>query len=97
MTGMAHEPGSRLGPPEELSHGDFEMVVRRLADDLAFGTDASLFTGSGIEYAQSRPYEPGDPIKQIDWRMTARTTSSRSRSPSRVASLTPPMRSGSNA
>ena len=24
-----------LGPPEELAHGDFEMVVRRLADDLA--------------------------------------------------------------
>ncbi|MCH2144290.1 MAG: DUF58 domain-containing protein [Phycisphaerales bacterium] len=63
-----------LGPPEELARGDFEMVVRRLADDLAFGTDTSLFTGSGLEYAQSRPYEPGDPIKQIDWRMTARTS-----------------------
>ena len=50
------------------------MVVRRLADDLAFGTDTSMFTGSGLEYAQSRPYEPGDPIKQIDWRMTARST-----------------------
>lgn len=62
-----------LGPPDELAHGDFEMVVRRLADDLAFGTDASLFTGSGLEYAQSRTYEPGDPIKQIDWRLTART------------------------
>lgn len=63
-----------LVPPDELAHGDFEMVVRRLADDLAFGTDASLFTGSGLEYAQSRRYEPGDPIKQIDWRLTARTT-----------------------
>ena len=63
-----------LGPPDELARGDFEMVVRRLADDLAFGTDTSLFTGSGLEYAQSRPYEPGDPIKQIDWRMTARST-----------------------
>ena len=62
-----------LGPPEQLAHGDFEIVVRRLADDLAFGTDASLFTGSGLEYAKSRPYEPGDPIKQIDWRITART------------------------
>lgn len=64
--------GPRLGPPEELARGDFEMVVRRLADDLAFGTDTSLFTGSGLEYAQSRPYEPGDPIKQIDWKLTAR-------------------------
>lgn len=62
-----------LCPPDELAHGDFEMVVRRLADDLAFGTDTSLFTGSGLEYAQSRPYEAGDPIKQMDWRLTART------------------------
>lgn len=63
----------QLGPPDELAHGDFEMIVRRLADDLAFGTDTSLFTGGGLEYAQSRVYEPGDPIKQIDWRLTART------------------------
>ena len=62
-----------LGPPEQLAHGDFEIVVQRLAEDLAFGTDASLFTGSGLEYAQSRIYEPGDPIKQIDWKLSART------------------------
>jgi uncharacterized protein (DUF58 family) len=74
MTDARSAPNSGLGPPEELARGDFEMVVRRLADDLAFGTDASMFTGSGLEYAQSRPYEPGDPIKQIDWRMTARST-----------------------
>lgn len=62
-----------LGPPDELAHGDFEMVVRRLADDIAFGTDASLFTGSGLEYAESRPYVPGDSVRQMDWRLTART------------------------
>lgn len=70
MTRIDHP---ELGPPDELAHGDFEMVVRRLADDLAFGTDASMFTGPGLEYAQSRPYEPGDPIRQMDWRITART------------------------
>jgi len=62
-----------LRPPNELSRGDFEMVVRRLADDLAFGTDASLFVGSGIEYASSRPYIPGDSIRMLNWRLTART------------------------
>ena len=61
-----------LRPPDELSHADFELVVRRLADDLAFGTDASLFVGGGLEYAQSRPYEPGDPVRQLDWRITAK-------------------------
>lgn len=61
-----------LRPPDELARGDFELVVRRLADDLAFGMDPSRFVGSGLEYAQSRPYAPGDPVKMMDWRITAR-------------------------
>ena len=61
-----------LRPPDELARGDFEMVVRRLADDLAFGMDLSRFIGSGLEYAQSRPYSLGDPIKMMDWKITAR-------------------------
>ncbi len=62
-----------LQPPETLTRRGFEVVVRRLADDLAYGTDSSLYVGSGLEYAQSRPYVAGDPVKQMDWRVTART------------------------
>ncbi len=64
--------GPELRSPEELSHTEFEMVVRRLADDLAHGTDTSLFVGSGLEYAQSRPYVPGDSVRQLDSRVSAR-------------------------
>ncbi len=62
-----------LRPPSELVHADFEIVARRLADDMAFGTDTSRFVGCGLEYAQSRPYEPGDSVRQLDWRITAKT------------------------
>ncbi|TWU45712.1 hypothetical protein Q31b_08880 [Novipirellula aureliae] len=61
-----------LPNPDILSRANFELVVRRIADDIAFGTDDSLFVGSGLEYAQSRPYEPGDPVRQIDWKLSAR-------------------------
>lgn len=67
----ARETG--LPPPQQLARSDFDLVLRRLADDLAFGADNSLFVGSGLEYAGSRPYQRGDSIRLFDWRLTART------------------------
>lgn len=60
-------------PHDPVDARQFELNVKQLADSLTFGPDDSIYHGSGIEYSQSRVYEPGDSVKLIDWRISART------------------------
>ncbi|WP_116134970.1 DUF58 domain-containing protein [Tropicimonas sp. IMCC34043] len=38
-----------------------------------FGTKRSIFRGRGMEFDEARIYQPGDDVRAIDWRLTART------------------------
>lgn len=38
------------------------------------GGHQSAFRGRGMEFHESRPYQPGDDIRTIDWRVTARSS-----------------------
>jgi len=40
---------------------------------LMAGGHLSRFQGRGIEFDEVRPYQPGDDIRSMDWRVTART------------------------
>jgi len=45
---------------------------RQVADVLA-GEYNSVFRGRGVEFDEVRPYLPGDDVRTIDWKVTART------------------------
>lgn len=48
------------------------VTQRKVAETLAGGYH-SVFKGRGVEFAEVRPYQPGDDIRFIDWNVTART------------------------
>ncbi|MAB59217.1 MAG: DUF58 domain-containing protein [Verrucomicrobiales bacterium] len=58
---------------DPIDSRQFIIAIKKLADDIGYGSDRSTFLGSGIEYIQSRAYQIGDPIKSIDWKVTGRT------------------------
>jgi uncharacterized protein (DUF58 family) len=37
------------------------------------GPRRSVFRGRGMEFEESRPYQPGDDMRQLDWKVTARS------------------------
>ena len=43
-------------------------------NSLQTGAYVSHFKGRGMEFDESRPYQPGDDPRSIDWRVTARST-----------------------
>lgn len=50
-----------------------ELKCRRPVEHLLAGEFHSVFRGHGIEFEDVRPYQPGDDVRSMDWRVTART------------------------
>jgi uncharacterized protein (DUF58 family) len=52
--------------------GGLPLISNSVKAQMA-GGHLSAFRGRGMEYHESRPYQPGDDIRSIDWRVTARS------------------------
>jgi uncharacterized protein (DUF58 family) len=49
-----------------------EITTSRLASEQLAGQYQSVFKGRGIAFSEVRPYQPGDPVRLIDWNVSAR-------------------------
>ncbi|MEM4260143.1 MAG: DUF58 domain-containing protein [Candidatus Woesearchaeota archaeon] len=49
-----------------------EITTKHLVDGIITGNYHSIFKGQGIEFSEIRDYRPGDDIRAIDWKVTAR-------------------------
>jgi uncharacterized protein (DUF58 family) len=50
-----------------------ELVARVIVEGFMSGSNRSQSIGSGQEFSQYRNYEPGDDLRQLDWKMFARS------------------------
>jgi uncharacterized protein (DUF58 family) len=50
-----------------------EITTKRLVEQGVAGEYHSVFKGRGLEFAEVRPYQPGDDVRTIDWNVSART------------------------
>ena len=70
-------PGAQVTLDElialRLQAGALQLTSRGPAVNLLAGSHSSRFRGRGMDYAESRTYQAGDDIRNMDWRVTART------------------------
>lgn len=64
---------SFLDPAVLATIGNLELLARTVVDGFLHGLHRSARLGLSMEFAEHRPYMPGDEIRRIDWRVYART------------------------
>jgi len=67
-------PGSRFIDPLVLGHIDnLALLARTVVEGFIGGLHRSPYRGLSVDFAEHRPYVPGDDIRMIDWRVYGRT------------------------
>jgi uncharacterized protein (DUF58 family) len=56
----------------EMAARDFSFLPRQAIHSILAGRHASRVRGRGLAFEELRPYLPGDDIRSMDWRATAR-------------------------
>ena len=65
---LARTPEVRVYPRED----SLRRILQPRDTQLFTGNEVARRKGEGIEFADMRPWAPGDPLKRVNWRATAR-------------------------
>jgi uncharacterized protein (DUF58 family) len=66
--------GAQLLLPEVLARIDnLELLSKTVVEGFLNGLHRSVYLGLSLDFAEHRPYMPGDDIRRIDWRLFGRT------------------------
>ena len=63
----------QFDPAELASLGHIEVVSRWIVDGFLSGLHRSPRKGFSVEFAYFRPYQPGDDLRYVDWKIAARS------------------------
>jgi uncharacterized protein (DUF58 family) len=69
-------PGRRadlIDPATIAALGHVEIVARWVVDGFLTGLHRSPRKGFSVEFAEYRPYQPGDELRHVDWKIVARS------------------------
>jgi len=61
-----------LDPSEVASLGGIELVARGVVEGFLSGLHRSPYRGFSVEFAEHRPYQPGDEPRYLDWKILGR-------------------------
>ncbi len=62
-----------LNPATLNSINGLELIARIIVEGFMSGSNKSQSVGAGQEFSQYRSYQPGDDLRQLDWKMFARS------------------------
>jgi uncharacterized protein (DUF58 family) len=66
--------GTQFLDPAVLGRiGNLQLLAKTVVDGFLTGLHRSPYLGFSIDFAEHRPYMPGDDVRRIDWRLWART------------------------
>jgi uncharacterized protein (DUF58 family) len=52
---------------------DLPLLAKTVVEGFLSGQNQSIRRGAGLEFSQYRSYQPGDDLRQLDWKMFARS------------------------